>query len=169
MKKRRGLSEIISAIIVIAVVIAGLGLYTSLSQERILGETSSVKEIMQQSKDQISEQIVFVDMFRNESKSDVIDVYVHNYGSKNITIADAFVNGTIDMNSFSNPTQGKRTPIFVQDLNFNPIEPNNQTIPAGITSNIALNFTADIIVGNGIDNLVIRTESNKLIQIVNGT
>lgn len=162
MKKRRALSEIVGAVVIMAVVISGLGIYTVLAESRIIGEAQSVKESLVQSGNQISEQVEFIAMFRNDTQSDVIEVYLHNHGLKNITITDAFVNGTIDMKDISNP-------IYVRDLNGITISPDNKTIPLGVTSKLVLNFTGNISVTNGIDNLVIRTDSNKLIQIINDT
>ena len=162
MKNRRGISEIMGAVIAMAIVVAGLGLYTTLAEQRILGETFSAKEILQLSKNQKSELIDFIQMYRNDTQPEVIEVYVFNSGLRNVTISNIFVNGTIDMqNDITNP-------VYVRDLNGFVVSPNNKTIPQGTTSRIVLNFTGSGITSD-LDNFVIRTDSNKLIQILNDT
>lgn len=154
--KRRAISEIISAVIVIMVVVAGLGMYTGLSQQRILGDTLSVKETILQQEDQISEMIQFITMNTTENNS--VGIFVHNFGLKNITISKIFVNGTIDMSESPNS-------FHVRNLEGDVISPNNKTLPIEKTSEIILNF-GDFA---GISNVVIKTDSNKIIQIQNDT
>lgn len=161
MKHRRGISEILSAVIVIAVVVSGLGLYVGLSQQRILGDTTSVMDVITQTKDQSQETIESITMLRNDTHPSVFEVYVFNSGLKNVTISNVFVNGTINMNNTA----------YVKDLEEIPIWPNDKIIPMGSTSKIILNFTATSLdpVTNGIDNLVIITSSNKFVEIINNT
>lgn len=159
--KSRGVSEIISAIIVISVVVVGLGIYTSLSQQRILADTVTVKESINMKDDQISELIEFVDMFRNNTNPNMIEIVLHNYGLKNVTISNVYVNGTRDLNAES-------ISYHVRDLNGIVISPNNKTIPVDKTSELFLDFDTKIIT-NGITGLVIKTDSNKIIQILNDT
>ncbi|MEK6876184.1 MAG: hypothetical protein AABW61_01105 [Candidatus Aenigmatarchaeota archaeon] len=159
--KSRGVSEIISAIIVISVVVAGLGIYTSLSQQRILADTVTVKESINMKDDQISELIEFVDMFRNNTNPNMMEIVLHNYGLKNVTISNIYVNGTRDLNAES-------ISYHVRDLNGIVISPNNKTIPVDKTSELFLDFDAESIT-NGITGLVIKTDSNKIIQILNDT
>lgn len=159
--KSRGVSEIISAIIVISVVVAGLGIYVSLSQQRILADTVTVKESINMKDDQISELIEFIDMFRNNTNPNMIEIVLHNYGLKNVTISNVYVNGTRDLNAES-------ISYHVRDLNGIIISPNNKTIPVDKTSELFLDFDSEIIT-NGITGLVIKTDSNKIIQIVNDT
>ena len=158
--KSRGVSEIISAIIVISVVVAGLGIYTSLSQQRILADTVTVKESINMKDDQISELIEFVDMFRNNTNPNMMEIVLHNYGLKNVTISNIYVNGTRDLNAES-------ISYHVRDLNGIVISPNNKTIPVDKTSELFLDFAEPIT--NGITGLVIKTDSNKIIQILNDT
>jgi hypothetical protein len=158
--KSRGVSEIISAIIVISVVVTGLGIYTSLSQQRILADTVTVKESINMKDDQISELIEFVDMFRNNTNPNMLEIVLHNYGLKNVTISNVYVNGTRDLNAES-------ISYHVRDLNGIVISPNNKTIPVDKTSELFLDFEESIT--NGITGLVIKTDSNKLIQILNDT
>ena len=159
--KSRGVSEIISAIIVISVVVAGLGIYTSLSQQRILADTVTVKESINMKDDQISELIEFVDMFRNNTNPNILEIVLHNYGLKNVTISNVYVNGTRDLNAES-------ISYHVRDLNGIVISPNNKTIPVDKTSELFLDFDEESIT-NGITGLVIKTDSNKIIQILNNT
>jgi hypothetical protein len=162
MKRRRGISEIISSILVISVVVAGLGIYVGLSEQRILGDTITVKDAMEQKNNQMSELVESINMFKNATESNIFQVYLHNYGLKNVTISQVYVNGTFDMSLISNS-------VYVRDLNKNIISPNNQTIPIGQTSELILNFTLHTSTPNDITNIVIKTDTNKIIQILNGS
>lgn len=155
MRKRRGISEIVSALVVVAVTVSGLGLYVTLSEQRILGDVKSVHDAIQTSEDQINELVEFIDMFR---KDDKVRVFVHNYGFKNITISNVFVNGTKNMANNLNP-------VTLKDLNGMMIN----SIPVGKTAEIFLNFTGDKDIPKAVKNVVIRTDSNKLIEIRNDT
>ncbi len=152
MRKRRGISEIVSALVVVAVTVSGLGLYVALSEQRILGDVKSVHDAIQTSEDQINELVEFIDMFR---EGDEIRVFVQNYGFKNVTISNVFVNGT--RNATDNVT--------IKDLNGLKIN----SIPMGKTAEIFLNFTDDDDIPETVRNIVIRTDSNKLIEIRNDT
>lgn len=144
-----------SALVVIAVTVSGLGLYVTLSEQRIFGDVKSVHDAIQTSDDQINELAEFIDMFR---KDDKVRVFVHNYGYKNITISNVFVNGTKDMADNLNP-------VVLKDLNGQKID----SIPIGRTAEIFLNFTGDKDIPKKIQNIVVRTSSNKLIEIRNDT
>jgi flagellin-like protein len=152
MRKRRGISEIVSALVVVAVTVSGLGLYVVLSEQRILGDVKSVHDAIQTSEDQIKELVEFIDMFRED---DEVRVFVHNYGFKNVTISSVFVNGT--KNATDNVT--------LKDLN----GLKSDSIPVGKTAEIVLNFTDDDDIPGIVKNIVIRTDSNKLIEIRNDT
>lgn len=160
MKSRKGLSEIISAIIVIAVVVAGLGVYVGLSEQRILGETSSVKDVILKKNNQVSEMIKFIDMFK---ETDTVSVFVHNYGLKNITINNVIINGTQNIGNLPNGI------VFVRDMAGNTIWPNNNTIPFGNTAEIFIDFSNIPPTPSCIDNIVIKTDSDNLIQMINST
>ena len=156
MKSRRGISEIIGAMVIIAVVASGLGLYTALSQQRILGETQSVKDTMRSSEAQLAEMLEHVAFLK---KNDEVHIFVHNYGLKNMTINSLYVNGT-------DAPITKPHHVYVKSL----LSANlSNVIPSGITSEIILNFTGNAIPLKTIDNIVIRTDSNKIIEIRNGT
>ena len=162
MKRRRAVSEIISAIIVISVVVAGLGVYTNLSGQRILGDTLTVKEAMDEKDDQISELIEFVDMFTSTVDSNIFEIYLHNYGLKDITISKVYVNGIINMDDV--PTNS----ISVQDLNRIDIFPNSKVIPVDKTSGLILDFNDNSGPNPAtISSVVILTDSNKIIEIIN--
>lgn len=156
MRERRGISEIVSAFVVIAVIVSGLGLYVTLSEQRIFGDVKSVHDAIQISEDQVKELVEFTDMFRKDNK---VSVFVHNYGFKDITISDVFVNGTKNMAYNLNP-------VSLKYLNGTTII---GAIPAGRTVEIFLNFTGDKDIPKTIENIVIRTSSNKLIEIRNDT
>lgn len=157
MKCRRGVSEIVSAMIIIAVVVSGLGLYVGLSQQRILGETQSVQDTMKSAEDQLTELVEQIGMLKNSSK---IHIFVYNYGLKNITISNVFVNGTINMADSQDATYYVRS---LTGANLSKI------IPSEKASEIILNFTNDSNPPQHIHNIVIRTNSDKLIEIRNNT
>lgn len=152
MRKRRGISEIVSALVVVAVTVSGLGLYVALSEQRILGDVRSVHDAIRTSEDQINELVEFIDMFREDDK---IRIFVHNYGFKNVTISNVFVNGTKDATG----------DLTLKDLNGLTIS----SIPVGKTAEIFLNFTGDVDIPKTIKTIVVRTDSNKLIEIRNDT
>ncbi len=157
MKCSRGVSEIVSAMIIIAVVVSGLGLYVGLSQQRILGETQSVNDTMKSAEDQLTELIEHLGMLKNSSK---IHIFVYNYGLKNITISNVFVNGTINMADNQDATYYVRS---LAGANLSKI------IPSEKASEIILNFTNDSNPLQHIHNIVIRTDSDKIIEIRNNT
>ena len=164
MKRRRGISEIISSIIVISVVVAGLGIYVSISEQRILGDTITIKDALEQKNKQMSELVESISMFKNADPN-VFEIYLHNYGLKNVTISKVYVNGTTDMTIFSNS-------FYVRDLNNIIISPNNKTIPVDQTSELILDFNNGGLpnhIPTDITNIVIITDSNKIIQIVKDT
>jgi hypothetical protein len=155
MKSRRGISEIVSVFVIIAVMISGLGLYTTLSQQRILGDAQSVNDVLNLSEEQLVEMIDHIGMIKNGT---TVQVFVHNYGLKNITVSDVYVNGTKEM--------GGINPVYVkslQDVNL------DKTIPNEMTSQIILNFTGDPDTPKHIDRIILRTSSYKLIEIKNNT
>lgn len=156
MKSRRAVSEIVSAMVIIAVVASGLGLYVTLSEQRILGETQSVKDLMETSEDQLSE---IIEHFATLKKNREVSFFVYNYGLKNITVSDVFVNGTKNMDD--TPDGFKIRSLTKADL--------GSVIPVDMTSEIVLNFTGYAGRLEHVDSIVIRTSSNKLIQLRNGT
>jgi len=86
--KRRGISEILSAIILIMVVVASMTIYVSLSRERIFVNTLSVGEALKNSEDKAAELITKILVTKTEQNS---TAYLINYGFKNVTIAKVVV------------------------------------------------------------------------------
>ncbi|MEW6587951.1 MAG: hypothetical protein AB1299_02150 [Thermoproteota archaeon] len=156
MKSRRAVSEIVSAMVIIAVVASGLGLYVTLSEQRILSETQSVKDVMETSEDQLSE---IIEHLATLKKNREVSFFVYNYGLKNITVSDVFVNGTKNMNDV--PDGFEIRSLTKADL--------GSVIPVDMASEIILNFTSYAERLEHVDSIVIRTSSNKLIQLRNGT
>jgi len=68
----RGLSELVSAVILIGVVISGLFVYTTLSQQRIFTGSQTVSDALENSKIQYSEMIKKIIMTKNQTASSVI-------------------------------------------------------------------------------------------------
>lgn len=159
--KRRAISEIISAILVIAIVVAGMGIYTVASQQRILGDTLSLKESITQSQDRTSELLEDLEMIRTTvGTNDFVSLFLFNYGTKNVTLANVFVNGTQNM------TKSDGVELFyVRTLD----NVNQTSIPVGMTSELILNFTNLNEPPVDVDNVLLVTESNKLIEIKNNT
>lgn len=159
--KRRGISEIISAILVIAIVVAGMGIYTVASQQRILGDTLSLKESITQSQDRTSELLEDLEMIRTTvGSNDFVSLFLFNYGTKNVTLANVFVNGTQNM------TKSDGVELFyVRTLD----KVNQTAIPVGMTSELILNFTNLNDPPVDVDNVLLVTESNKLVEIKNNT
>ncbi len=89
-RKRRGISEILSAVILIMAVVASMAIYVSLSRERLFVNTFSVSEVLKNSEDKATELITKVLVTKNEKNS---TAYLINYGFKNVTIAKVFVDG----------------------------------------------------------------------------
>lgn len=158
--RRRGISEIISAILVIAIVVAGMGIYTAASQQRILGDTLSLKESIEQSQDRTSEILEDLEMIRtDDGTSDFVSLFLFNYGTKNVTLANVFVNGTQNM------TKSDGTELFY----VRTLDTVNQTaIPVGMTVELIVNFTNNDKPEN-VDSVLLVTDSNKLIEIKNNT
>jgi hypothetical protein len=156
MKCRRGISEIVSAMIIIVVVVSGLGIYSALSQQRVLEDTRSVKDTMALSEDQLKEAVERLGMFK---KNKEVRVLLHNYGLKNVTISGVFVNGTKDMSASVDP-------VYVRSLTGANL---SSILPVGKTTELILNFTQDSKPLQRVDIVTIRTTSDKLIEIKNGT
>jgi hypothetical protein len=142
--------------VIIAVVASGLGLYVTLSEQRILGQTQSVKDVMETSQDQLSE---LIEHLATLKKNREVSIFVYNYGLKNITISDVFVNGTKNMDD---------TPDGFKVRSLTKVNLGN-VIPVNMASELVLNFTSYTGKLEHIDSVVIRTSSNKLIQLTNST
>jgi hypothetical protein len=159
MKNRRAVSEIVSALLIIAVVASGLGLYVTLSQQRILGETQSVKDAMESSENRLLEIVEQVTVLKNYTGAREVSFFVHNYGLKNVTVTQVFVNGTKNIDELAGG-------FAVRTLDRTDL---GKTIPFGSTSEILLNFTKYSGSIAHIDSIVIVTGSNKVIELKNGT
>lgn len=166
MKSRKGLSEIVSAVIVITVVISGMGLYVVASQQRILGNALSVKEVLQLSADQTSEMLeeihTTVESLRSKANA---TIYLHNYGLKNMTISKLYINNTERIVS-----QGPSSHVGVFDL----VNKNqNLIIPKGNTTYVNVTYASPSGISeipNTVDNIrriLIITDSNKIFEIQN--
>lgn len=129
-RKCDGISEILSAIILIVAVLASMVIYTSLSNERIFANTVSVNDALKRSEEKTSELLTKVIVTTNDTNS---TAYLINYGLKNVTIANVFVDDNttaqqfhtclISDNACSKPL-GKVIPVL----------PTNQTIMLFVNS-----------------------------------
>ena len=164
--KQRGLSEIISTFLVIVIVIAGMGIYVAASQQRILGDSVSVKEAISLTNDQTSELLEYIDMFKETSGSntEIVRIFMYNYGLKNMTITNVYLNGTEEIKSNSYHV------LDLNGLNFtNKGIIQTNVLPKDTSSELILNFTSDYFNSSQIKNIVMKTDSNKFIEIINKT
>ncbi|CDI05658.1 archaellin/type IV pilin N-terminal domain-containing protein [Candidatus Nitrosotenuis uzonensis] len=156
---RRGISELISVVLVIVIVISGMGFYVIVSQQRILGDALSVKEAIVLSEHRISELIEQVNMHRVRNTVDYSVTHLFNYGTKDIMISTIFVNGT---EKLAPPARW-----YVRDLtgtiNY------SSTIPQNMLVELVINFTESTNSPEQITNIIIHTESKKFIEILNKT
>ncbi len=84
----RGISELLSVVILIAVVVSGSLVFTNLSQQRIFTNTQSISEALDNSKDQTSELIQKISMLKTQNSG---NVFLINYGPNDILIKQAYV------------------------------------------------------------------------------
>lgn len=166
MKSRKGVSEIVSAVIVITVVVSGMGLYVIASQQRIFGDALSVKEALQLSTDQTSEMLE--DMHISPwspppypPKANVT-VYLHNYGLKNMTISKLYIN-----NTERTVSQGPSSQVWVFGLDG---KNQNLVIPKGNTTYMNVTYaptgTSEVpSMSDNIRRVFIITDSNKIFEI----
>lgn len=93
----RGLSELVSAVILIGVVISGLFVYTTLSQQRIFAGSHTVSDALENSKKQSSEMIKEIIMTKNQTASSVILI---NIGRADVQIDEVFIDSVTNQASF---------------------------------------------------------------------
>lgn len=157
--KHRGISELISVVLVIIIVLSGMGIYTIVSQQRILGDALSVKEAITLSEQRLSELVEQTSMYRVRTSVDYVGTHLFNYGTKDIVITTVYINGT-EKAEFP-------TTWYVRDLtgalNY------SSTIPQGTLVELILNFTDNSNPPDQIKNIIIYTESKKFIELLNKT
>lgn|GEM_PF-4976314 len=97
-RKRKGISEILSAILLIVAVVASMAIYTSLSKERIFANMLSVSDVLKTSEGRSTELLTKVWFTKTSNNA---TAYIINYGFKNVTIAN-IINGTkaVPLNKF---------------------------------------------------------------------
>ena len=86
--RQKGISEIISIIILIAIVVSGTAVFSVFSQERILTNVGSVTEVIEATQAQTGELLRKIMISRNIENS---TTYLFNYGFQNITITNVFM------------------------------------------------------------------------------
>ena len=86
---RRGVSELVSAVILIAIVLAGMIILTYLFSISQQAKITSLRDIMETKKRQTSE---LLSIMYSTYHDGVICIYVYNYGNVPIEIAKVFVN-----------------------------------------------------------------------------
>lgn len=147
-KKHRGISEILSAVILIMAVVASMAVYMSLSRERIFANTLSVGEALRNSEDKATELITKILVTTTEANS---TAYLINYGFKNVTIAEVFVDG--------NKTAQQFDTFLLSDVNFeNPLGKVVPVLPTNSTVKLFVNRTFT-------DRLILMTESGNVYEL----
>lgn len=148
-KKRKGISEILSAVILIIVVVSGMAIYTALSQERIFENMLSVNEVLKKSEDKAAELITNISVTRTKDNT---TAYLMNYGSTNVTIANLVIgNKTLSKGQFNT--------YLLSDAAL--INPQNRSIPSLPTNSTVKLFVKQ----NFTDSIIVITESEKIYEI----
>jgi flagellin-like protein len=133
-RKRRGISEILSAVILIMAVVASMVIYVSLSRERLFVNTFSVSEVLKNSEDKATELITKVLITKTEKNS---TAYLINYGFKNVTISKVFVDG--------NKTAQQFDVFLLSDIKLDkkvlPILPTNSTVKLFVNQTFSNHIT----------------------------
>lgn len=93
----RGLSELVSAVILIGVVISGLLAYTTLSQQRIFAGSQTISDALENSKKQSSEMIKKIIMTKNQTTGSIVLI---NVGKTDVQIEEVFVDSVTHQASF---------------------------------------------------------------------
>jgi hypothetical protein len=133
-RKCKGISEILSAIILIVAVLASMVIYTSLSKERIFANTLSVNDALKRSEEKTSELLTKVIVSTNDTNS---TAYLINYGLKNITIANVFVDDNTTAQQFLTCLISDKTcsnPLGKNGNYVTPVLPDNQTVMLFVNS-----------------------------------
>ncbi len=142
MGRRRAISEILSVIILIAVVVAGSAIFVGLSQERILADTISISEALDRTNAQSSELLKKIHMTKTTTNSTII---LQNYGFVNVEISQIFLDNE------KNPTSDYK--IFSLDKTF---EYEDNTI-----SFQSPNSTVNLFINQTYNDRVILVTSNQ--------
>ncbi|MEM2760581.1 MAG: hypothetical protein QXU32_04150 [Nitrososphaerales archaeon] len=146
-RKRKGLSEILSAVILIMVVVTGTAIYVSLSRERIFGNMVSVSEALQSSNDKATELLTKILVTKTAKNS---TAYIINYGFNNVTIAKVLVDG--------NRTAQQFDTYLLSDANFKkPLGKVLPTLPTNSTIKLFVNQTF-------ADRMIMITENGRVYE-----
>jgi len=147
-RKRRGISEILSVVILIMVVVASMAIYISLSRERIFANTVSVGEALKNSEDKATELLTKILVTKTAKNS---TAYIINYGFNNVTIAKVLVDG--------NRTAQKFDTFLLSDANFK--KPLGKILPA-----LSTNSTVKLFVNQTFaDRMIMITENGRVYEL----
>ena len=147
-RKHRGISEILSAVILIMVVVASMAIYVSLSRERIFVNMLSVGEAVKSSEDKATELLTKILVTKTEKNS---TAYIINYGFKNVTIAKVFVDGNKTVQGFDT--------FLLSDVNFT--KPLGKVLPA-----LSTNSTIKLFVNQTFaDRIIMVTENGRVYEL----
>jgi len=147
-RQRRGISGILSVVILIMVVVASMAIYISLSRERIFANTVSVGEALKNSEDKATELLTKILVTKTAKNS---TAYIINYGFNNVTIAKVLVDG--------NRTAQKFDTYLLSDANFQ--KPLGKILPA-----LSTNSTVKLFVNQTFaDRMIMITENGRVYEL----
>jgi len=147
-RKHRGISEILSVVILIMAVVASMTIYVSLSRERIFVNMISVGEALKNSENKATELLTKILVTKTGKNS---TAYIINYGFKNVTIAKVFVD--------SNKTAQAFDTFLLSDANFT--KPLGKVLPA-----LSTNSTVKLFVNQTFaDRIIMITESGRVYEL----
>jgi flagellin-like protein len=95
--KRRGVSEIVSATILIAIILAGIVLYTYLFSSSRSASMKTFRDIMSERKESAKE---LLSIIHANYRSGVISIYIFNYGFRDVRIDRIYV-GSVEAISYT--------------------------------------------------------------------
>jgi hypothetical protein len=150
-RKHRGISEILSVIILIVAVVASMAIYTSLSKERMFANMLSVSDALKTSEDRSAELLAKVWFTRTSNNA---TAYIINYGFKNVTIANV-INGTnaVALNKFD-------TYLLSDTALTKPLGKVIPVLPADTTTKLFINQT------NIADRVTVVTQSGRSYELL---
>lgn len=156
-RKCRGISEILSVIILIMATVASMAIYTTLSRERILANTLSVGEALKVSEDRATQLIAKV-WFAKDNTNNLNVIYLINYGSNDVKISNVLVGG-------------KKADAFETYPLTSPITSCNDPGLGGILPAAKINATVKLCVdpaGNDPpgDMIIMVTESGRVYELI---
>ncbi len=136
--KRRGVSEIISTIILILIVSVSGSLLFAYSADFIQGQQDSIITENERTIDQAEERFRIAAVFWSGS-GDVLDIAVYNYGLDDMEITDIYVDG-IRVQTY---TSGRNEIIYTEKI-------KRIVFTSPVTITLGEGYTINIVSSNGV-------------------